>query len=742
VAYHAARKKKAAKKPRKAVLREPEPDQEDAEAEEPAGVQLPSLETVIDWYENWEETTRDDRQEMQRDYDYYDGEQWTAEEEQELKDRGQPKLTKNRIARKVNYMLGDLEETGVDPEARPKTPQHEDDARAATDALRATEEGQKFDTVRSDCVKDLLVAGVMGTVIEGDADPGAATCAPLTRVQWDRLWWDPFSALPDFSDGLFRGIFLWQEIEDAIEAYPDARAVLEAAVNASDRNGHIDDDKPTMWVDRARNRVRINEVYFKAGGEYYKACFTGAGDGAWLQEPAPTGFLDEKQEKSVCPLEMMSCHVRSKDNARYGIVRALISPQDEVNKRDSKSLHLLSVNGVLAEQDAIPDPEKFMTELAKADGLAEVAAGSLSDPNGARVQIRSGAALAAPHMQMAQQARADIDGIGPSGAGLPELPQSASGVAFQRRQKSASKELAPVHANIKRWDVAVMQQNWMRICQFRTEEWWLRVTDDQELTGYRWTVLNQQMSRAQRLQELLEKGSPLPKALDSAAGNVAPEVMRQVQMQMRQAQQMAMQQAQMQPPGQPPAPPKPPEPLPFILQHPLMQEVVTLNQAAKMGVDIMIVTTPESAILEDEEFAAVSEVLKVVVPLKPDLAPTLLEVLFQASHFRSKKQILAALKKEPDPEEQKKKQQAEQMQLAMAQSQLEQGKAGVAVAQSQAQLNQAKAAQAHADAQTTGPLAQADIQSKKAQAMAHAASAGETAGGGAPPPFAQRPGGM
>jgi hypothetical protein len=163
-----------------------EPDETEP-APKASKVNLPTLGDVVGWYDDWEEDTRDDRALSARDYDYYDNNQWLEEEIEELHRRGQPVLTKNRIARKVNFILGDESEKGVDPVARPRTPQHEGDARASTDALRATEEGQDYDGSRSAAFKDAMIAGYGGHIIEGDADPEAPTCAPLTPIPWRRL---------------------------------------------------------------------------------------------------------------------------------------------------------------------------------------------------------------------------------------------------------------------------------------------------------------------------------------------------------------------------------------------------------------------------------------------------------------------------------------------------------------------------------------------------------------------------
>lgn len=672
---------------------------------------LPTLETLVGWHDDWEERTRDDRDLSARDYDYYDGIQWTREEIDELNNRGQPVLTKNKIARKVNFILGDEADRGVDPVARPKTPQHEDDARAATDGLRATEETQGFDAIRSAMFKDLLVAGWGGAMVEGDPDPKAETCAPLTHVPWDRLWWDPHSLSPDFEDAKFRGVILWMHLDDAIEEYPEAEEALRSIVNQDDSVGTTTQDKPKLWADKSLKRVKICEAYFKIGPHYFRACFTMS---AMLRPPEPTGYLDDWRRRHVCPLLMTSCYIRNRTNARYGVVRAMISPQDEVNKRDSKSLYQLTVTGVIVERDFIRDPQHFQTELAKPDGFAEVEQGGLSEN---RIQLRGGMELAAGHIQLAQQARADIDSIGPSSSTLPDIPDSASGRAFIARQKAAAKELAPVFANLYRWDHAVMQQDWMRICQFRTEEWWLRVTDDEELTGYRFVVLNHQMTRGERLQELVKKGVPPEQALQTAAGEWAPIILRQaVQGYQQQAQIMAAQaQAQgQQPPQQDPTQGM----LAIALRDPLMREPVTVNQAAKMGVDILIDTAPESAVPEEEEFDSIAKLLPTVVQARPDLAATMVKALIKVAQFRAKRQILQEIDKGPDP-------QAAQAQQAMQSLQLEGAKAGVAVQQSQAQLNTARAQGEQVKAQVAGAKAPVEIQETQASAMLHAANVGQ-----------------
>lgn len=689
-----------------------------------AAVKPPSLQQRIQWFDDWEELTRENRKLARTDREYYDGKQWSQEDLAQLKARGQPPIVKNRIARKINFVLGEEIKKRVDPVARPRTPQHEDAARAATDALRYVEEEQNFDRVRSAVLKNILIEGYGGALKELDETRGYAH--GLVHVEWDRLFYDPHSRCADFSDAKYKGIVRWADLEDAIADYPESEETLRATVTRD--IGSSDDtteDVPRRWGDKRRSRVKIVEMYFRVGADWYRADFTQAGD---LRDPERCVYLDEKGQHSICPLIMASCYVDQR-GMRYGVVRQLISPQDEINKRSSKALHLLSVRQVLAERDMVRDPQKLRTELAKPDGYIEVEPAALERNS---VQILQTADLAAGQVQLLQEAKADIDTIGPSSATIPDLPDSSSGRAFLARQQAASQELGPVFDTLLDWTLSVYELDWCCVRQFWTEEKWLRVTDDEELTGYRFVALNRQMTRAERIQELLAKQVPLEKALGTAAGNEAPWVLMRAKMAAQQAAQMQQQRAQMmaqraqalgmQPP---PAPQEDPAAAlqQFILQDPAMQQVITENQVDQMLVDIVVDVAPETAILAQEEFQTLTDLLPTIVQTRPDMAPTMAKLVVKASQLPNKRELLQELDKGPDP-------QAMQMQQVMQQLQAAKAKADVDVAGSQAALNQARAVSEQAKTEQSGAKLPSEIEKNKAQAMRDAVSAGASAGAG------------
>jgi hypothetical protein len=64
-------------------------------------------------------------------------------------------------------------------------------------------------------------------------------------------------------------------------------------------------------------------------------------------------YVDQDGE-SYCPWIFESANV-DRENNRYGEMRHLIDPQDEINKRRSKALHLLNSRGVIATEGAVND---------------------------------------------------------------------------------------------------------------------------------------------------------------------------------------------------------------------------------------------------------------------------------------------------------------------------------------------------------------------------------------------------
>jgi len=435
------------------------------------------VEKLCRQFEEAEDQGRDARELAERDRDYYDGKQLTDEEVQTLQQRGQPPVVFNRIGPKIDALLGFEQRMRTDPKAYPRTPKHEQEAESITDAIRFVLEDQRFDFVRSDVAEDLAIEGVCAVTVTARQGRNGHEIV-LNQVPWDRFYADPYSRKRDFSDASYMGIVVWMDAEEAEERFgAEAKALVQSTLDNRHDTGETFDDRPknTVWLDAKRKRVRVCQHYWKQGGKWHHAIFCKAG---FLMPPQVSPYTDEDGNPE-CPIVAASAYV-DRDNRRYGVVRRMISPQDEINKRRSKALHYLNSRQVIGEKGAVENIQQAKRELAKPDGYVEV------NPN-MRFEVGEPISMASGEMQLLQEAKAEIDatGVNPALEGDASAP---SGRAQEMLLQNGLAELTKYFATLRDMNWRVYRSVWNRIRQFWTEEKWIRVTDDER--NLRWVGLN------------------------------------------------------------------------------------------------------------------------------------------------------------------------------------------------------------------------------------------------------------
>ena len=447
-------------------------------------------------FEESEDASLTARKEAERDRDYVDGKQITAEELAELARRGQPPVIDNRIKTKIDYLVGLEKQQRVKPKAFPRTPRHEADADAATESLRYVAESEDYEAKRSAVWRNMLVEGVGGIRVYAEPSKYAPPLDPmgssaltrpeydirLQRIAWDRLFFDPHSAEADFSDAGYLGIVTWMDFDDALGMYPDAKDILDATLATAPSDTYDDKPKFSHWADKKRKRVRICQIWIRRAGEWHFAEYTRGG----ILKGGPSPYLTDKGE-SDCELVLQSAYV-DRDNNRYGLVREMVTLQDEVNKRRSKSLHLLNTSQVLYETGTVADIEAFRKEAVRPDGTMEVAPGTLARK---QIEFRTRDDLATAHFQLLQEAKSAIDIKGPNATEMGdrtggEIP--ASGRAILASQQGGMIQIGDLLDNLRHLDKRVFRSLWARVRQYWTAEKWLRVTDDER--NVKWLGLN------------------------------------------------------------------------------------------------------------------------------------------------------------------------------------------------------------------------------------------------------------
>ncbi len=548
------------------------------------------LSRLVGMYESAEQSTSESRELCERDRDYKLGNQWTEAEVATLKKRKQPVITINRIGPKVDFLLGMETQRRRDPRAFPRTPDDEESATAATDALRYVTEVNRWDRVRSECFDSFLVEGSCGVDVRVRPS-GDDYEIEILPIMWDRLFGDPHSRMRNWSDASYKGQFLWMDLDDALEKYPDASDTLESTLSSEpSASGDTYDDVPrTRWADPKRKRVRIVEMWTREKGEWFYTCFTKAG----ILERMPSPYKTSDGE-SVCGFVFGSCYI-DRDGNRFGVVRNWISLQDEINKRRSKALHLLNVRQTYGN-GLTGDKNKLRAELARPDGHVEMDGGAKYGEDFGIIPTND---MASAQFQLLQHATGEIDAVGVNAALSGNEQRNMSGRALIARSEQGLNELGPVFDAFTQWQHDVYRTVWGMIQQFWTGEKWVRVTDDEK--NVKFVGLNQPITMGEQLlDEAKQQGQ-----------EITPQMQQQAKM------------------------------------DPRMQQVVGVrNSLAEMDVDIVIDDVPSSASLQGEQF----ETLAQIAPQAGSMPPKLFEALVMASSLRNKDQILKSLRGESDGE--------------------------------------------------------------------------------------------
>jgi hypothetical protein len=446
------------------------------------------LPRLIQYFEDYETSSMDARDLAEKCRDYFDGRHYTAEEMAVLRRRRQPPVINNYVKRKVMLLLGAERRGRSDPKAFPRTPNEETRADVATQVLRYICDDTRFDVIRSSVYENLMIEGYGGAevIIEPNEVDGGYNVV-CNHIPWNRLFHDPHSVHPGFSDAKYLGYTLWMDREDALDQYPDSGDILDSSFSQTGFDSFS--DKPhTTWCDHGRRRVRIVQIQWKIKQDWWIATFT---KGGFLEAPMKSPYID-RHGHAMCSLILRSAFT-DRDLNRYGMVRDMISPQDSVNKRESKLIHSLSVNQVIAELGAVEDEDRARQEVAKPDGWITVA------PN-REFRIQKDEAQIEGHFKLLEYTVQQLDVTGPNAAMAGTDPRLQSGRAILAQQAGGQMQNEPLADALRQWNHKIYESMWMRARQFWTATKSIRVTDDNR--DVQFITLNRPVSLQEELQGL------------------------------------------------------------------------------------------------------------------------------------------------------------------------------------------------------------------------------------------------
>ena len=479
---------------------------------------------VCAWRRHAADLQRDNRVLQMRDHDFYDGDQWELDDIEVLKARGQMPLVFNVIKPTVDWLIGTERKTRVDYRVMPREKSDAAGAEVKTNVLKYIADVNKSQYARSRAFSDAIKSGV-GWIEAGiRTDP---TMEPLYTgyEDWRNIWYDPLSVEPDLSDARFVFRERYVDLDVAMSMFPDRHDVLIASAitggmyNPTDAS-MLDDvdaeqdifDASSMGMfSQTRSRVRLTECWYRVAwnGKVLRGDNLGALDGA-VYDPSSQAQKTLVEEGRAAVYDTTRMQMRSmilcdkgvlqdiespyrhnrfplipvwgfrkkRANAPYGVIRGLIDPQSDLNKRRSKALFILSTNQVIADDDAVEDFDELAEEVARPDGI-------IKKKKGSELEIRNNSALAEEHVMLMQEDKAYVESTGGvTDEMMGRQTNAQSGKAILARQDQGHAVTAELFDNLRMAHQLLGEIQLSLIEQYYTDRKVVRIIGDRGQAQY------------------------------------------------------------------------------------------------------------------------------------------------------------------------------------------------------------------------------------------------------------------
>ncbi len=270
-------------------------------------------------------------------YSYYMGAQWTSAETHTLRERGQAVTTYNHIAPSIDAIIGGERQNRPDIKMAGRTLDDNSIAQIKTSLYNYITYNSNSDDELDKALIDMLVAGRGWLTVYPQVNPdGSFDDIYHEWVDYRDMYVDPLSRRDDMSDCRYIHKAVFTDIDIVKRMFPSFKG--ESSQHTRGFEGSSEDD---IWFDNNnRQRVRLIESWTRDD----KGRLTTT---IWVKGE----ILYQKRQiysKNFFPFVQLT-YKRDLDNHPYGMVKSMVSAQDEVNKRHSKAMHYLNSKQVLAE---------------------------------------------------------------------------------------------------------------------------------------------------------------------------------------------------------------------------------------------------------------------------------------------------------------------------------------------------------------------------------------------------------
>lgn len=499
------------------------PELDDEQEESPPASPMDSPEArklhrrLMEWLLLEREKQATNRLEMAIDCDFYDNEQWDAEDAAEVSARCQIPLVYNEIAPMVDWLIGTERRTKADWSVLPRA---EDDVAIAdikTNVLKYISDVNRVPFARSQAFGDAIKSG-LGWLDDGVQDDPTKEVLYSKREDWRRVLYDSSSYELDLSDA--RYVFRWRWVDEdvALAMFPERKEAILRAIE--DQGAYDSDSDADEWylgsrvasfssdnlsgstlirsgsgfvADRRRRRVKLIEAQYREPVSVRVATsgplrgiilpddhkYPAEDETARVMMRVHFAVFTEADMLSYGPSQLrhnrfsltpLWCYRRGRDRQPYGVIRRVRDIARDLNKRASKAQFLLSTNQIIADEGAVADWDEARDEVDRPDG-------TIVKRPGKEFTIRRDTDAATGQINMMTLAAQSIQKIGGvNNENLGRQTNAVSGAAIEARQNQGAVGTTEPFDNL-RYAIQVQGEKQLSLSeQFYTEAKVVRLT--------------------------------------------------------------------------------------------------------------------------------------------------------------------------------------------------------------------------------------------------------------------------
>lgn len=468
-------------------------------------------------FQRWMRMARDFesdwRKNNQQCFDYYDGKQWTIEEEAVIEERGQQPTVINTIAPTIEMVKAIEVGKRIDIQVVGREDSDCDKANLLTALLKQVFDQCDFEYYHSQAFHDCLIGGLGWIEVKMGEDTRGRDIVKVSHIGWEEMYIDPCCKKPDGSDARFMIHAKWVDRDVAKSLFGDKADLIDS---------HFDDDYEGQeyeaqfglaqrgnnpYFDVKSQRCLICECYYtlpereeievlnERTGRYEKKevlknklHYVIFSDDIMLQGSAENDSANEDPTGiNLYPFVPVICSKTHKGHPK-GIVRQLIDLQDQINKLNSKFLWTISSNRMIAEEDAVKDMDEAKEQFQRPDGMVVLNPGGL-----AKVRIDDkyrDLSYLSGHLNFLLATEQRISGVNDSMLGLGGTNERSGVMQATRIEQGASMQtslMENLYFSKKRIAYIILQL----IGKFYTDYRVVRITQPNGMTEqYEFNVVN------------------------------------------------------------------------------------------------------------------------------------------------------------------------------------------------------------------------------------------------------------